>query len=131
MPTQLKKITKLPSKKPDTELGKKLRRLRESKQLSVRSLAAQVGFSPSFISQLENGQTSPSIASLERIAGAREVGLRDLFSESESRSVAFIRTADRPSIVSEWSKARIEALTLPHAPVPIDAILVDLQPGGK
>src|SRR5262249_52305053 len=34
------------------------------------------------------------------------------------------------AIVSEWSKARIEALTTPYAPVPIDAVLVDLQPGG-
>jgi quercetin dioxygenase-like cupin family protein len=43
----------------------------------------------------------------------------------------FVPTAERPAIVSKWSKARIEALTLPNAAVPIDAILVDLQPSGS
>ena len=33
--------------------------------------------------------------------------------------------------MSNWSKARVEALTLPYAPVPIDAIVVDLQPSGS
>ena len=118
-------------KKPETVVGKEVRRQRQSKRLTVRGLAAELGFSPSFISQVENGQASPSIASLERIASALGVGLRDLFPEPKSKAAAFIRTSDRPVIVSEWSKARIEALTIPYAPVPIDAILVDLRPGGS
>src|SRR5262245_7475717 len=122
---------KRPNAKPETGIGQELRRLRKAKQLSVRGLAAQLGFSPSFISQVENGQASPSIASSERIAAALGVGLRDLFPESQSLSQAFVRTSERPVIFSEWSKARIEALTQPYAPVPIDAILVDLKPGGS
>jgi transcriptional regulator with XRE-family HTH domain len=111
-------------------LGAELRRLRISRHLSVRTLAGQLGFSPSFISQVERGQASPSIASLERIAETLGVGLRDLFTEPDARSAFFVKTEDRPAITSEWSKARIEALTLSHAPVPIDAILVHLLPGG-
>jgi len=119
------------SKGRDQRLGKELRRLRQAKHLSIRGLASLLGFSPSFISQVENGLSSPSISSLERIAGTLGVGLRDLFGETKSSSNAFIPKEDRPAIVSEWSKGRIEALTAPNSLFPIDAILVHLQPGGS
>jgi transcriptional regulator with XRE-family HTH domain len=127
----VKKKTDLASRRPAQGIGQELRRLRGLKRLSVRGLAAELGFSPGFISQVENGQASPSIASLERIALALGVGLRDLFPRPESKVSPFVRTAERPAIVSKWSKARIEALTVPYAPVPIDAIVVDLQPSGS
>jgi ribosome-binding protein aMBF1 (putative translation factor) len=44
-------------------VGEYVRRLRTGRSLSVRELAARTGFSPSFISQVENGQASPSISS--------------------------------------------------------------------
>ena len=116
--------------KTDGRLGKELRRLRKAKNLSVRGLGDLLGFSPSFISQLENGQVSPSIASLERIAQTLGVGLRDLFPESLPKDSGYVRTEDRPAIISEWSKALIEALTPPLETVPIDAIMVQLEPGG-
>ncbi len=43
--------------------------------MSVRMLAKQAGFSPSFMSQVENGQVSPSISSMEKIAAAVGVTL--------------------------------------------------------
>jgi transcriptional regulator with XRE-family HTH domain len=117
-------------KKHDLRLGKELRRLRLDKHLSVRALAGLLGFSPSFISQLENGQTSPSISSLERIAGTLGVGLQDLFAEPKSSRSSFIQMDERPAIVSEWSKGSLEALTVPQSYVPIDAVMVHLQPRG-
>jgi transcriptional regulator with XRE-family HTH domain len=111
-------------------VGAQLRRLRHAKRMSVRHLAAVVDFSPSFISQVENGLSSPSIASLERLASALGVGLHDLFSERKRRNITVVSTQDRPTIVSEWSKARIEALTVASSIAPIDAMLIELDPGG-
>jgi len=129
--TKVKKNSKRSERKLDASLGKELRRLRIVKGLSVRSLATLLGFSPSFISQLENGQTSPSISSLERIAATLGVALRNLFAETDTPASAPIRRGDRPAILSGWSRARIEALTAPRSLVPFDAIIVDLQPGGS
>ena len=56
-------------------IGEHIRRLRSDRGLSVRAFAAQTGFSPSFISQLENGQVSPSLGSLQKIADALGVTL--------------------------------------------------------
>jgi len=47
--------------------------------MSLRSLASRTDFSPSFISQVENGVVSPSIASMEKIAGALGVTLGEFF----------------------------------------------------
>lgn len=50
--------------------GALIRDFREHRCLSVRTLAARAGFSPSFLAQVENGLASPSIASLEKIVAA-------------------------------------------------------------
>jgi transcriptional regulator with XRE-family HTH domain len=51
-------------------LGTSLRYLREQHGMSLRALAERVDFSASFLSQIENGQCSPSISSMEKIANA-------------------------------------------------------------
>ena|ERR1039457_6970213 len=45
-------------------LGASLRRLREEQRVSLRALAERADISPSFLSQIENGQCSPSISAL-------------------------------------------------------------------
>jgi len=84
----------------DFQVGELLRDLRERRRLSVRTLAAKAGFSPSFISQVENGLASPSIASLEKIAAALDVTLAEFFKSGESRSSAVVRAEQRPRIES-------------------------------
>ena len=54
----------------EQQIGDHLRDVRTRQGLSVRALAARAGCSPSFISQVEHGQASPSIASLERLVQA-------------------------------------------------------------
>jgi transcriptional regulator with XRE-family HTH domain len=63
----------------EARIGEVLRQLRERQGLSLRTLAGRAGFSASFLSQLENGQVSPSIASLDRIAA--ELGVTLHFTE--------------------------------------------------
>lgn len=116
--------------KADLALGNVLRRLRESRQLSVRTLAARAGFSPSFISQVENGQTSPSLASLERIATSLGVGLRDLFAETEGAGAGVVGSVGRPAMTGEWSRARVESLTTPGEGPRLEAIMVQVRSGG-
>ena len=49
----------------EQQLGDQLRDVRMRQGFSVRALAARAGCSPSFVSQVEHGQASPSISSLE------------------------------------------------------------------
>ena len=53
-----------------TRIGERIRTARLKQRLSLRKLAERVGLTPSLISQIERGQTNPSVASLYAIAQA-------------------------------------------------------------
>jgi transcriptional regulator with XRE-family HTH domain len=110
-------------------VGELLRDLREKRGLSVRTLAASAGFSPSFISQVENGQASPSIASLEKIAACLEITLAQFFQAGAARSSAVVRVNERPRLESGWSGAVLESLGT-GAASRLDPVLITLKPGG-
>ena len=114
----------------DEHVGEVIRQLRERHHLSIRTLASKSGFSPSFISQVENGQASPSIASLERLAVALSVRLGDLFRTEDSPSLGPIRAGARPVVQSEWSKATLECVAAPSRRSAWQAMMVTLSPGG-
>lgn len=116
----------------DPALGEALQRLRHERGLSLRTLAAAAGFSPSFLSQVENGQASPSIASLERLTGVLGVSLAEFFRTLSAGSGLVIRASERRRFTSEWSKARIEPLLpAPGALLSLEGVLVTLGPGGR
>ncbi|MEX2264890.1 MAG: cupin domain-containing protein [Bryobacteraceae bacterium] len=111
-------------------LGKVVRRRREHLQLSLRGLAELTGFSPSFMSQVENGQASPSISSLEKIAAALGLTLAEFFRSPGREPPAVVRAEERPSLNSEWSKAKIESLGMAGPGTRLEPVLVTLAPGG-
>lgn len=113
----------------DHHLGDMLRQHRESIGLSVRTLATKAGFSPSFISQVENGLASPSIGSLEKIAACLDVTLSELFRHQNEPLSGVVRVKDRPRLASGWSKAEIESLAFDRASR-LAPTLITLQPGG-
>jgi transcriptional regulator with XRE-family HTH domain len=113
-------------------VGGLVRRLRAETGISVRTLAKQTGFSPSFMSQVENGQVSPSISSMEKIAAALGVTLGEFFAAaSGGEGGLVVRTADRQALSSGWSNADIEALNAPGSTARLEAILITLRPGGR
>jgi transcriptional regulator with XRE-family HTH domain len=54
-------------------LGRRIRRIRQEKGLTLKQIEARVGVSATHISEIERGKTSPTIQALERIAHALEV----------------------------------------------------------
>lgn len=113
----------------ESQVGELLRELREKRRLSVRSLAGKAGFSPGFISQVENGQASPSIASLEKIAAALDVTLVEFFQAGEAGSSVVVRADQRPRLESGWSKADIESLGVDR-PTRLEPVLITLRASG-
>jgi transcriptional regulator with XRE-family HTH domain len=114
----------------EARIGEVLKRLREQHGLSLRTLATKAGFSASFLSQLENGQVSPSIASLDKITGELGVTLADLFEATQAPVPAVVRSDARPGFTSSWSRARVESLTPSGERRPIEAVAVSLAPRG-
>ena len=112
-------------------IGERIRRLRSDRKLSVRAFAAQTGFSPSFISQLEHGQVSPSLGSLQKIAEALGVTLGGFFASGEEDEPLIVRARDRRRIESTWTDARIEALGAMAKSRHLEPVLVIFGPGAR
>jgi XRE family transcriptional regulator, regulator of sulfur utilization len=111
-------------------VGEAVRALRESKHISVRTLAAESGFSSSFISQVENGLASPSISSLEKIAQALGTSLGQFFNALETQTALVTRAGERRAITSGWSRAEIASLGPAGPGLALESILVTMSPGG-
>lgn len=60
-------------------LGPRLREVRLRSGLSLREVARQLGVSPSFLSQMENGKSQPSVATLYSMAQLLGVSIDELF----------------------------------------------------
>ena len=59
-------------------IGERVKALRERAKFSGNALAKEAGVSQSYLWEIENGQTEPSISSLEKIAKALGVSLKAL-----------------------------------------------------
>ena len=68
----------------DYAIGSTLRDLREARHLTARQLSTNSGISAAMISRIENGQVSPSIATLNALAKTLKVPLVSLFRETTS-----------------------------------------------
>ena len=81
---------------PDKVLGQKIRQIRKDKKLSLKVVASRASVSESFLSQVERGLVSPSVASLRRICESLDETMSALFfSASEQASHRLVRVADR------------------------------------
>jgi len=126
----------MPGKSPkksaplEQSLGDALRRLRDRERVSIRTLASKCGFSPSFISQVELNQASPSLASLERIATGLGVTLGEFFLTAERSGPALVRSSHRLVLQSGWSSSQIESLGSPGIGNRLEALLVTIRPEG-
>jgi transcriptional regulator with XRE-family HTH domain len=67
-------------------IGERIREARRRKGMVLATLSAPTGLSAAFLSRLERGEASTSIANLVRIAGVLGVALQDFFGADEVAS---------------------------------------------
>ncbi|WP_193045409.1 helix-turn-helix domain-containing protein [Mycolicibacterium baixiangningiae] len=72
---------------PAQTLGERLRIVRRQRGISVRKLAAEVGCSPSHVSQFERGISEPSISLLTALVDVLDVTMDSLFSKQDAPPV--------------------------------------------
>jgi transcriptional regulator with XRE-family HTH domain len=76
------------------DVGNRLRQLRESRAVSMRTLATMSGLSANALSMIERGKTSPSVSTLYRLADALEVPITEFFSPATLREKIVYIKAD-------------------------------------
>ena len=75
-------------------VGERLKSLREAMDLSLRDLAERSGVSAPMLSQVERGETSPTLAVAERIAAGLDLTLSQLLRLDEDRHVVVVRAGE-------------------------------------
>lgn len=89
--------------------GARLRQLRIQRGLSLRAAAARADLSVSFISALERGATTSSVAALQRLTAAYGTTVLGLFGP-RMRGRRLVRSGERPMLRLANSAVRIEQL---------------------
>ena len=74
-------------------IGARVKALREASALSLRDLAERSGVSAPMLSQVERGETSPTLTVAARIASGLDLRLSQLLRLDESGSVTIVRAA--------------------------------------
>src|SRR5947209_17252165 len=75
-------------------LGLRIRALREAMDLSLRDLAERSGVSAPMLSQVERGETSPTLQVATRIAAGLELRLSQLLRLDEDGAVVVVRAGE-------------------------------------
>jgi transcriptional regulator with XRE-family HTH domain len=76
-------------------VGPRVRALREAMDLSLRDLAERSGVSAPMLSQVERGETSPTLQVASRIAAGLELRLSQLLRLDEQGVVSIVRANER------------------------------------
>jgi transcriptional regulator with XRE-family HTH domain len=80
-------------------IGAKIKELRKARKLTLQAVARETGFSPALISQIENNNVSPPIATLSKIARFFDVKIGLFFEEDEvDCKYEVVRKADRREV---------------------------------
>lgn len=143
-------MTSIPAPDSDDnprQIGDRLKVLRSQRGLSIMDLASKAGVSAGIISQIERGNSNPSVKTLQRIRAALGVNLWEFFAKEESRNPAdgpFVRRKiNQPQIVVGTSRIvkrllspqndrnlRFMLLTIPPAGVSEDVLIGEGEKGG-
>jgi transcriptional regulator with XRE-family HTH domain len=90
-------------------LGTRVRELRHERGLTLKALGRRAGLSHPFLSQLERGLARPSVASVERIAGALGVPVGALWAAPRPESAQIVRAHEgikqAPGVRELWADA--------------------------
>jgi transcriptional regulator with XRE-family HTH domain len=121
--------TEAPDASPvEVDLGARIRALRVAQGATLRHLAAQAGVTESFLSQVERGVASPSIASVQRIARALGQTIAELFA-TDDRAGSLVRAGERRAVAYQGLGAIDEFLTR-NTDGRLQVILSTIEPGG-
>lgn len=110
-------------------VGPRIRQRRNELGYSLRELGARTNLTASFLSQVENGQCSVSLASLQRIATALEVPMF-AFLENSPPPSPVMRASERPRLDISDPDICYELLSRNLGGQAM-AIMIHVHPGGR
>ena len=115
------------------EVGKRVKDVRTEMGMTLKDVATSSGMSPTHISEIERGKTSPTVGALRRIAAALGKDTAYFVEDKPLPKVSVVKKEDRESLLMpSRGDAFVTAKRLTTG-IPagrISVVLVDEAPGG-
>jgi transcriptional regulator with XRE-family HTH domain len=97
-------------------IGRQARRYRKQLGLTISDVCDRTGLSAGMMSKIENGNTSPSLATLRLLSEALNIPVTALFREfEEKRDAAFVRAGQGLAIERQGTRAGHQYQLLGHS----------------
>ncbi|MFM2355680.1 MAG: hypothetical protein RLZZ528_1416, partial [Pseudomonadota bacterium] len=111
-------------------LAQSLREARRARGLSLDAVAKLSGVSRSMVSQIERGESSPTVATLWNLTQALQVDFAGLLEGRPSGGIEVIRDEAAPVISGRGTGVRIRILSAPEAVGEHEVYELIFEPGG-
>lgn len=111
-------------------IGARVKALREASSLSLRDLAERSGVSAPMLSQVERGETSPTLTVAARIASGLDLRLSQLLRLDEDGSVTIVRASERAGGGNAKRGHRFDVMTAAQPGQRSELSRHTLAPGG-
>jgi transcriptional regulator with XRE-family HTH domain len=111
------------------EVGRRIKQLRTAQNLTLKMVEARSGMSATHVSEIERGETMPTIGALERIARALGRSTAFFLEESELGDVSLVTPENHVRETVNGGAAVVERLTASIAGGRLQARRVVLAPG--
>lgn len=95
-------------------LPARLKEARRARGLSLDAVAKLSGVSRSMVSQIERGESSPTIATLWNLTRALQVDFAGLLDADQGRRIEVLRAGDVPTIDNRGRNCRLRILSPPE-----------------
>ncbi|MDD5439830.1 MAG: XRE family transcriptional regulator [Candidatus Omnitrophica bacterium] len=111
-------------------VGINIKKQREEQALTLRALANKLGISASFLSQVESGKSSPSLATLKNIADALSTTIGNLIGEAQAvEDNPVVRAGERKYIQEVGKGITLFLLTQRDTNKQMEPLLFKLKEG--
>ena len=117
----------------EAAVGRKLRLLRRSRQLSLQAVSGMTGVSIGLLSQIERGLSSPSVRNLAALSATFDVPIGWFFDNAvpvdASERTLIVRREARPRIAMQMTSMTKELLS-PESGRALQTFLITIEPSG-
>jgi len=112
----------------ELDIGANLRRLRRDRRLSLAGMSELTGISSSMLGQIERGESSPTLATLQKLSEGLKISYDELLA-TESREAQLFDAADLPVYRERAGKYRLKILVPYERNRRFEQIYAEIFPG--
>jgi transcriptional regulator with XRE-family HTH domain len=100
----------------ESELGKRIKKFRTSKGITLQELAQKAGLTRGYLSKIERSKKAPPVSTLISIAKALKISISEIFGETEENNVriSLVKKKERRVIARDGTIFGYAYQTLAH-----------------